>query len=72
MAWLLRAVPMVALPAVSQERWLISFGLGWHPVDELGMEVGEGIQNVSYFIGQGWFPVAALGPLLVSMLISKR
>lgn len=64
MAWLMRAVAMVALPAASQERWLTSLGLGWQPVDELGLEVGEGRLNISYFIDEGWLPGAVLGPLL--------
>lgn len=38
--------------------------LGWQPVDELGLEVGEGLQNISYFIDEGWLPGAVLGPLL--------
>lgn len=45
-------------------RWLDSLGLGWPPVDELALEVAEGLGNISHFIEQGWLSGQVSKPLL--------
>jgi hypothetical protein len=72
LASLMRAVAVAALPAPAQEAWLGSIGVDWVNVDEIALEVNDGVVLAPQFVAAGWLPAEALAPLRHWTARSKR
>jgi len=63
LANLVRSVAVLALPGGDQTTWLESLGVG-PAVDELALELGDGVLLAQQFVEAGWLGVEVLPPLM--------